>query len=84
VALEYKTMLPITDRKYIPSSNGIYKHNSLTGKYGYLIPMSYAEDCYTGDAITCDKNGKHKKGMEYPVPVCASNFGVKIAEIEKY
>jgi len=73
-------MLSITDRKYIPSSTGIYRHNSLSGKYSYLIPMSYAEDCYTGDAIICDKNGNHKRGMEYPVPVCASDFGAKISE----
>lgn len=68
------------DRTYIPG-DAIYRSNSETGKYRFLIPATYAVDCYSGDATICDSQGNPKPGYECPVPVHASDFGAKFSEL---
>ena len=69
------------DRQYIPAP-AIYYNNSGTGKYRFLIPCDYATDCYSGDALICDSQGNAKPGLETPVPMNASDFGEKFADLE--
>ena len=70
----------VINREFIPGP-GIYRNNSGTGKYRFLIPADYAVDCYTGDAWQCDSSGNVRPGYETAEPFHASDFGERVGEI---
>ena len=75
------SIIDYSNRQFVPGV-AIYRRNGGTGKYRFLMPMPYAVDCYGGDALVCDSSGNPKPGMECPVPVWASDFGEKFADLD--